>query len=76
MVERKLQDCFVISFTEDMAQELMNDLAMNDAISNITWNNHKVFYSGMWNWFIKNNYCMDNVFSKFTKKRVAEKYKV
>jgi integrase len=68
-----LEDCFVISFTREKAIDMMNELAMNDELSNRTWNNHFVFYRSLWNWFIKNMYCSKNVFMEFDKKREAEK---
>lgn len=67
--EKKMKDLFVISFTKDTAIELMNELALNEAIGNTTWNNYLIFYRTLWNWFITNNYCKVNVFLNFKKKR-------
>jgi len=76
LVDNNLTDCFVISFTKDVALELMNELSLNEKLINRTWNNHFVFYRSLWNWFIANNYCKVNVFESFTKKREEEKIRV
>ena len=60
--DHKLKDCFVISFTGDIALEMMNELSLNEGLNNRTWNNHFVFYRSLWNWMITNNYCKLNVF--------------
>lgn len=70
---KKMEDCYVISFNIDMAIELMNSIAINEKLGNRTWNNHFVFYRSLWNWMIENNYCKENAFGKFKKKREEEK---
>lgn len=73
-IENKgMKDCYVISFTKDKAIEMMNELTLNENISNRTWNNHFVFYRSLWNWFIENQYCKINVFISFKKKREERK---
>lgn len=73
-IENKyMKDCYVISFAKDRAMEMMNELTLNDNISNRTWNNHFVFYRSLWNWFIENQYCKMNVFGAFEKKREERK---
>jgi integrase len=73
IVNNSLKDCFVISFNKDSALEFMNELALNEGLSNRTWNNHFIFYRTLWNWLIENNYCKVNVFEGFSKKREEEK---
>lgn len=68
-----IKDCYVISFTKDKAQLMMNEITLNENISNRTWNNYFVFYRSLWNWFIQNQYCKANVFDTFKKKREARK---
>ncbi len=72
----KLKDCYVITYTDDTALEMMNELALNDCLNNRTWNNHFVFYRSLWNWMIANKYCKVNVFENFTKKREDEKFRI
>ena len=76
LLDHKMQDCFIISFTKEMALEMMNELALSDGLNNRTWNNHFAFYRSLWNWFISNYYCKNNVFSNFEKKREAEKFRI
>ena len=76
ITSKKMKDCFVISFNKELALEMMNDLALDEKISNRTWNNHFNFYRSLWNWFINNYYCKNNVFSNFEKKREAEKFRI
>lgn len=73
MISRKIDDCYVITFSIDLAIELMNEIAINEKLGNRTWNNHFVFYRSLWNWLIENNYCKENAFGKFKKKREEEK---
>jgi integrase len=74
--DHKLKDCFVISFTGDLALEMMNELSLNEGLNNRTWNNHFVFYRSLWNWMITNNYCKLNVFESFSKKREDDKFRM
>jgi integrase len=74
--DHKLKDCFVISFTGDIALEMMNELSLNEGLNNRTWNNHFVFYRSLWNWMITNNYCKLNVFENFSKKREDDKFRM
>lgn len=73
--KKHLKDCYVISFTGDTALELMNELALDETLSNRTWNNHFVFYRSLWNWMIANRYCKVNVFQSFGKKREDAKFR-
>jgi len=75
IVKRDMTDCFVASFTPELAVELMNELSMNEGLNNRTYNNHFVFYRSLWNWLIANYYCKTNVFAKFEKKREDEKFR-
>lgn len=75
-VKKGMKDCFVASFTKDVALDLMNDLSLDEGLKNRTWNNHFVFYRSLWNWLIQNNYCKVNVFDSFTKKREEEKFRI
>jgi integrase len=68
-----LKDCFVVSFNKDTALEFMNELSLNEGLGNRTWNNHFVFYRTLWNWLKENNYCKDNIFENFSKKREETK---
>lgn len=68
-----LKDCFVISFNKDSALEFMNELSLDEWLSNRTWNNHFVFYRTLWNWLKDNNYCKVNIFESFNKKREEDK---
>jgi len=74
--DHKLKDCFVISYTGDIALEMMNELSLNEGLNNRTWNNHFVFYRSLWNWMITNNYCKVNVFETFSKKREDDKFRM
>ena len=73
LIAKDMKGCFVVSFTRDMALEYMNELALNEKLSNRTWNNSFVFYRSLWNWLIQNNYCVNNIFEGFDKKRELPK---
>lgn len=68
-----LKDCPVITFKKDHALSMMNELTLNETISSRTWNNYMIFYRTFWNWLIDNNYCKENPFNGFKKKRENEK---
>ena len=73
---KEKEKLFIVHFTPEMAVDFMNELALQPRIGNRTWNNHVIFYRTLWNWFIENYYCKNNIFSKFRKKREEEKLRV
>ncbi len=66
-------DMYVVFFNKDKAVDFLTELEIDENIGSRSYNNHLVFYRTFWNWMIEKNYCADNVFENFKKKKVEEK---
>jgi integrase len=64
---------YVVFFDKDKAVEFLTFLELDSKIGSRSYNNHLVFFKTFWNWLIEKNYCADNVFQGFRKKKVEEK---
>lgn len=69
----KKYDLYVVFYDKDKAVDFMTELEMDVNLGSRSWNNHLVFYRTFWNWMIEKNYCAENVFEGFKKKKVEDK---
>lgn len=74
--KKGINNTYVFLFKKSHALDYMNELTLRDNISNRTWNNYLSFNKGLWNWFIQNEYCKDNPFFTFEKKREKKKKRI
>jgi integrase len=72
-IDKKNKDMYVIFFNKDTAVDFLTELELDDNIGARSWNNHLIFYRTLWNWMKEKNYCTDNVFEGFKKKKTEEK---
>lgn len=72
---RKKSDIMCFEFTAEMALEYMNDVYLNQQISNTTYNGYLIDYKSFFNTLKKNSYIRDNPFAELKKKRAEEKLK-
>lgn len=53
---------YCVAFDDRIAAAFMRDMEKRDNVSNKTYNNYICFYSTLFLWFVKRNYCPSNPF--------------
>jgi integrase len=75
VLENMIKGNYISQFDKNKAVDFLTSIELDQNIGARSYNNHLVFYRTLWNWLIEKNYCTENVFEKFKKKSVEEKFR-